>query len=50
MRSTEPYLDDYFWEVAPTLQERIKSAGMSIVGKRLIETNKHQVLVAQKPA
>ena len=53
LRSTEPYLDEYFWDVAPTLgalRERIERVGLSVQGKRLIESNKHQVVVATKPA
>ena len=49
LRSTEPYLDEYFWSVAPTLEERINAAGLEIAApKRVIESNKHQVVLAQK--
>ena len=49
LRSTEPYLDEYFWSVAPTLEARIHAAGLEIAApKRVIESNKHQVVLAQK--
>ena len=48
LRSTEPYLDEYFWDVAPTLRERLDSAGFELIGKRLIESNKHHVVLAVK--
>ena len=50
LRSTEPYLDDYFWKVAPSLTDRLAANGMQVLGKRLVETNKHQVVVAAKEA
>ena len=42
--------DDYFWEVAPTLNARLEAAGLRARGKRLIESNKHMVVLAEKPA
>ena len=48
LRSTEPYLDDYFWDVAPLLRGRLQERGLEVLGKRLIESNKHQVVVARR--
>ena len=49
LRSTEPYLDEYFWTVAPTLEERIEGAGLEIAApKRVIESNKHMCVLATK--
>ena len=48
VRSTEPYLDEYFFDVAPVLDEYLAAAGLQMTGKRLIESNKHQVVLATK--
>ena len=48
VRSTEPYLDEYFFDVAPRLNEMLEEAGFQPMAKRLIESNKHQVVMARR--
>jgi len=47
LRSTEPYLDEYFDSVAPSLLERLRAKGFSLVQVRAA-TGRHLALAALK--
>lgn len=49
MRSTEPYLEDYFYKVAPHLKELLEETGFQLLNMQQgLSKRGHFALVAQK--